>query len=69
MCIADPYDTSSGLYRKPRAICVENKTCGGFANLPCLTQGKVCNDDSRLPCSKNHGADCSGLCMWPLRET
>lgn len=41
--------------------------CGGFAGTPCDVKGQVCEDDPRDDCDPvNGGADCGGLCVYPL---
>ncbi|KAF1974251.1 hypothetical protein BU23DRAFT_112920 [Bimuria novae-zelandiae CBS 107.79] len=65
-CIKDPYKPGCGPACDQLGICVTDKLCGGFAGFDCEV-GQVCEDDPRDECDPlNGGADCGGLCVWPL---
>ncbi len=42
--------------------CPAPKMCGGFGNIKC-DKGFYCGEDPNSECTKNGGADCSGICL------
>jgi hypothetical protein len=66
VCIDDP--TVPENVADMTGICAKTEMCGGFANIQCTTPGQICVHDSRDSlCDPRHGgADCAGLCVWPL---
>ena len=67
ICIKDPYKPGCGPACDQTGICVRDKFCGGFAGFSCDVKGQTCVDDPRDDCDpSNGGADCAGLCVWPV---
>jgi hypothetical protein len=69
-CQTDP--RLEWFYLDMPGICVPNDvpTCGGFAGGSCQEDtGLECYDDPRDSCDpKRGGADCIGVCLYPLKS-